>query len=328
VKAGARAGVVTLVVLLVVLLAAAAAEWAAPAKLSWSQDGTEQSWSSLPPGLIPQGKGIPVGVYKTGFPRTAAGIGSFAAATGVHPRLTVYYSGWDEPFWSSFANATRASGAVPLVQIQPDNIPLESITGGRWDKYLRSYAAAVKAYGHPVILSFAHEMNGTWYSWGSGHATPAAFVAAWRHVVTIFRQVGAANVTWLWSVTAVAGSGTKTPWLGQWWPGAQWVGLVGIDGYYYTASDTFTSVFGETLTQLRTFTNAPVVISEVGIGPNSSRETQISGLFAGASANHIGAVIWFDENQDDGIYHQDWQLEGDSAALAAFKAAVDGQPQK
>jgi hypothetical protein len=308
---------VALIVILVVT-----AGCAAPAKLSWSPDGTEQSWSSLPPSLVPQGKGIPVGVYETGFPRTSAPIGSFAAATGVRPRLTVYYSGWNEPFWTSFATATRTSGAVLLVQIQPDNIPLATITAGHWDKYLRTYAAAVKAYGHPVILSFAHEMNGTWYSWGSGHATPDAFVAAWRHVVTVFRQAGASNVTWLWSVTAVAGSGLKGSWLGQWWPGAQWVGLVGIDGYYYTASATFTSVFGQTLTEVRTFTNAPVVISEVGIGPNPSRESQISGLFAGALANHIGAVVWFDENQHDGIYHQDWQLEGDSAAVAALKAAA------
>jgi hypothetical protein len=33
--------------------------------------------------------------------------------------------------------------------------------------------------------------------------------------------------------------------------------------------------------------------------------------------------VWFDEDQHDGIYHQDWQLEGDSAARAAFKAAAE-----
>jgi mannan endo-1,4-beta-mannosidase len=316
-KTGARLAVTALIVML-----AAIAGCAGPAKLSWSPESTGQPWSRLPAGLVPPGKGMPVGVYETGFPATSAPISSFAAATGIRPRLTVYYSGWDEPFWTSFANATRADGAVLLVQIQPNNIPLATITGGQWDKYLRTYAAAVREYRHPVILSFAHEMNGTWYSWGSGHATPAAFVAAWRHVVTVFRQAGATNVTWLWSVTAVSESGLNAPWLGQWWPGAQWVGLVGIDGYYYTAADTFTSVFGPTLTELRTFTNAPVMISEAGIGPNPSRESQISGLFAGALANHIGAVVWFDEDQHDGIYHQDWKLEGDSAALAAFKAAA------
>ena len=304
-----------------VAIAATLAWSAAPAKLSWSQNGTERSWTSLPPGLVPAGRGLPVGVYQTSFPGTSAGIGAFSAATGVRPRLTVYYSGWNEPFRAGFAVATRASGAVPVVQLQPDGIRLATITSGRWDRYLRAYADAVKAYGHPVILSFGHEMNGTWYSWGSGHETPAAFVAAWRHVVTVFRRAGAANVTWLWAVTAVSGSSLSAPWIGQWWPGAQWAGLVGVDGYYYRASDTFTSVFGPTLSEVQTFTNAPTIISEVGIGPNSSRDSQISGLFAGARASHIGALIWFDVDQHDGVYHQDWQLEGDPSAVSDFKAA-------
>jgi hypothetical protein len=31
----------------------------------------------------------------------------------------------------------------------------------------RAYAAAVRSYQRPVILSFGHEMNGFWYSWGT-----------------------------------------------------------------------------------------------------------------------------------------------------------------
>ena len=46
-------------------------------------------------------------------------------------------------------------------------------------------------------------MNGTWYSWGYQHTSPAAFVAAWRHIVTVFRAVGAWNVTWLWTVNVI-----------------------------------------------------------------------------------------------------------------------------
>jgi Glycosyl hydrolase family 26 len=319
VKVGARAAAAAAAAAAAI---AATAGCAVPVKLSWPPAGTEQSSSSLPPGLVSQGHGIPVGVYETGFPRAAASISSFAAATGVRPRLTVYYSGWSEPFWTSFANATRASGAVPVIQLQPNGIKLAAITAGRWDGYLRAYANAVKSYGHPVILSFGHEMNGTWYSWGRGHEAPEAFVAAWRHVVTVFRQAGAANATWLWAVTVVNGSGLSGPWVSQWWPGAQWVDLVGIDGYYYRASDTFTSVFGQTLDEIRTFTRAPVIIAEVGIGPNPSRVSQLSGLFAGARANHVGAVIWFDVDQHDGVYHQDWQLEGNPEALRAFKSAV------
>ena len=68
-----------------------------------------------------------------------------------------------------------------LVQLQPNGVTLASIAAGGSDAYPRAYADDVVAFGHPVILSFGHEMNGTWYSWGDGHGSPATFVAAWPH---------------------------------------------------------------------------------------------------------------------------------------------------
>ena len=46
-------------------------------------------------------------------------------------------------------------------------------------------------------------MNAWWYSWGYRHASPASFVAAWRHIVTLFRGQGAWNVTWLWTINVI-----------------------------------------------------------------------------------------------------------------------------
>ena len=104
--------------------------------------------------------------------------------------MVVYYSGWMEPFQLRFAEEAASHGAVPLVQIDPTGVSLTAIAAGRYDAYLRSYASSVKAFGSQVILSFGHEMNGYWYSWGYRHTSPAAFVAAWRHVVTVFRAAG------------------------------------------------------------------------------------------------------------------------------------------
>ena len=33
-------------------------------------------------------------------------------------------------------------------------------------------------------------MNAYWYSWAKGREKPATFVAAWRHIVTLFRAQG------------------------------------------------------------------------------------------------------------------------------------------
>jgi hypothetical protein len=260
-----------------------------------------------------------VGVYEPGAPAGWSGVAGFTAATGVKPGIVVYYSPWRDPFAASFARAAWGHGACVLVQLQPDGVTLSSIAAGGSDAYLRSYADAVVAFGHPVILSFAHEMNGTWYPWGEGHEPPAAFVAAWRHVVRVFRTEGAANVTWLWTVNSVNGASRS---LSQWWPGAAWVSWIGVDGYYFRATDSFESVFGSTIAGIRAFSGAPLLIAETAVGTTVSREQQIDALFAGVRARRLAGVVWFDEAQHAGLYHQDWRLEDDPSALAAFTAAV------
>jgi len=260
-----------------------------------------------------------VGVYEPGVPASWSNITEFTTATGVKPRIVVYYSPWNDPFSTSFAQTAWDHDAYVLAQLQPNGVTLASIAAGRSDGYLRSYADAVVAFGHPVILSFGHEMNGTWYSWGDGHASPATFVAAWRHIVRVFRDEGAANVTWLWTVNSVKGASSS---LRQWWPGAAWVNWTGVDGYYFRATDTFDSVFGATIADIRAISSAPLLVAETAVGTTTDRESQIAALFAGVRAAGLAGVVWFDATQHAGIYHQDWRLEGDPSARAAFTAAV------
>lgn len=268
---------------------------------------------------VPSHARLLTGVFADGVPMSWSPVQAFADATGTKPRIALYYSGWGEQFWPSFAGSARAHGATVLVQLQPSNISMAAIAHGDYDPYLTSYAGAVRQFGHPVILGFGHEMNGTWYSWGAGHTSPAVFRAAWRHVVTVFRDAGASNVTWLWSISSL--NAASSP-LKQWWPGASWVNWVGVDGYYYRPSDTFGTVFGTTLTQLRRFMNKPVLISEAAIGPSSRETHQIADLFRGMRENHLLGLVWFDEAQHNGSYHQDWRLEDNPAALAAFRSAA------
>jgi mannan endo-1,4-beta-mannosidase len=260
-----------------------------------------------------------VGVYEPGSPNSWTPVAEFAATTGVQPRVAVYYSDWNNPFSTSFALEAWRHDAYVLVQIQPKGVTLASVAAGGSDAYLRSYAQAVISFGHPVILSFGHEMNGNWYSWGYGRAPAATFVAAWRHVVSVFRAAGAANVTWLWAVNSVNGASGN---LSQWWPGAAWVNWTGIDGYYFRSTDTFRSVFGATIAKIRALSGAPLLIAETAVGTTANREAQIDGLFAGVSGQHLAGVVWFDEAQHSGLYHQDWRLENDAAARAAFTRAA------
>jgi len=242
-------------------------------------------------------------------------VDKFAKTIGRQPNIVLYYAAWGDPFELSLADAAHAHGAVPFVQIDPERTTMASIAAGRDDGYIKSYADQVRSYRHPVVIGFAAEMNGDWDSWGWHHTSPANWIAAWKHFVTVFRQQGASNVTWIWTVSQI-NNGTGP--LQDWWPGSNYVTWVGIDGYYYRQHDTFATVFGETIIQLRMLTGKPMLLSETAIGQGAGQVAKIPDLFDGIRENHMLGFVWFDQNQDGGVYHQDWQLSN-PPAVAVFR---------
>jgi mannan endo-1,4-beta-mannosidase len=236
-----------------------------------------------------------LGVFTKGAPDSYAGVTAFSKAAGTKPDVAMYYSGWFVPFSTSFANTAAENGAVPLVQMDPDNISLAAIASGNYDGYLSAYAEAVRAYHHPVILSFGHEMNGDWFSWGYKNTSPATFVAAWRHIVKLFRTLGAQNVTWLWTVNIINDTQHgKIPRPTQWWPGSSYVNWVGIDGYYLKSSWQFAPLFGPTITAVRSLTLDPILIAETGAVPAAGQPAKIANLFAGTHQYGLLGFVWFD----------------------------------
>jgi hypothetical protein len=258
-----------------------------------------------------------LGVFADGVPASYAGVTSFGQATGVTPDVVTYYSGWYEPFNVRLARAAASHGAAPLVQMDPNGVKLAAIASGQYDAYLSSYAEAVRAYHDPVILSFGHEMNGTWYSWGYRKASPVQFVAAWRHIVTVFRALGAGNVTWLWTVNVINDTQAgKIPSPAAWWPGKSYVNWVGIDGYYLKRSWEFVSLFGPTITDVREITSDPILIAETGAVSAADQSAKIADLFAGIHTYGLLGFVWFDSI--DPINQEDFRISG-PAALAAFR---------
>ena len=102
---------------------------------------------------------------------------------------------------------------------------------GHHDAYIREFAEAAKAWGHPFFLRFNWEMNGNWFPWSEGvnGNQPGEYVAAWRHVHDIFTQVGATNATWVWCPNVDPAS--KLHDLASLYPGDAYVDWTGLDGY-------------------------------------------------------------------------------------------------
>jgi mannan endo-1,4-beta-mannosidase len=272
------------------------------------------------PVTLPTTSGSYLGVYVPGVPDTYAPVAAFKKNSGVSPNVILYYSGWHEPFKATFAAEVSKNGAVPLIQMDPKNISLTAIASGKYDSYISTFAEAVHAYKRPVILSFGHEMNGTWYSWSYKHTSPTAFVAAWRHIVTLFRVAGAQNVTWLWTVNVIDDA-ANIPSPSKWWPGNSYVTWVGIDGYYATSTATFAPLFGPTIVAVHRLTDRPILIAETGAANGASQVSQINDLFANVRLYGLLGLMWF-----DAAGKKDWQLSN-SSSLSAFRQGAGTYPR-
>jgi hypothetical protein len=257
-----------------------------------------------------------LGVYDNTFPASYTGLTGFSRATGTDPDIAMTYSGWYVPFPERFADTAASNGVVPLVQMDPTGVSVAAIAAGKFDPYLSEYAEAVRVYGHPVILSFGHEMNGTWYSWGYRNTSPKVFVAAWRHIVTLFRALHAKNVTWMWTVNIINDTRAgRIPSPAAWWPGHSYVDWVGIDGYYLKPNWQFAPLFGPTIFAVGKLTSDPILIAETGAITTVAQPAKIADLFAGIHKYGLLGFVWFDGTNSMG---QDFSVTG-PAAFAAFR---------
>jgi mannan endo-1,4-beta-mannosidase len=300
-------------VVLAALIAAAVAVTFTGARFIFVPSPPSSSHASLPPTPISY-----IGVFETGAPPHYSPVAEFTRAARRPPNMVAYYSGWTQPFAVSFARTMFSHDIIPCVQIDPTYASVAGVAAGAYDGYLRQYADSVRDFGHAVVIGFGHEMNAPWYSWGYGHkdVPPATFVAAWRHIVTLFRANGADNVTWLWTINVDT---PKTGPIAKWWPGKAYVTWVGIDGYYTQPNDTFSSVFGRTIHQVRGITSDPILLSETAVSPKTVRFAKITDLFDGLAQYRMLGLVWFDMQNDTGVLKEDWQIEGNPPAETAFK---------
>jgi mannan endo-1,4-beta-mannosidase len=241
----------------------------------------------------------------------------FIHATGVHPHIVQVYQRFGLSFPTSWAQEMTAHRYLPQVQINPFGTSLAGIAAGRYNGYLVSLAASLRQVNGPVVLSFGHEMNGTWYPWGCGHVSAATFVAAYQHVVRTIRHAGAHNVIWLWTASA-AKSACR---MGPWFPGDRYVTWAGVDGYLRTPGLDFPAVFGAAMKKLNSLSDRPILISETGVLVRTPKAGhRIADLYRNAASTPgvIGVVYFDSETEKFG----DYRPQDNAAVLAAFKRAT------
>src|SRR5581483_726299 len=100
----------------------------------------------------------------------------FEQQAGRRAAIVMFWRDWN-PACAGALDTTwltniAARGSVPLISWLPENwcggnapYGLSAIAAGQYDSYLTGWAQQLAAYRGPVLIRWAHEMNGTWYPW-------------------------------------------------------------------------------------------------------------------------------------------------------------------
>lgn len=206
---------------------------------------------------------------------------------------------------------------------------LRTVTAGRWDAWIRSFATQVRRWGRPLLLRFAWEMNGNWFPWAEGvnGNRSGDYVRAWRHTHQIFDAVGARNVTWVWCPN-VDPRGEYTS-LASLYPGDRYVDWICLDGYNWgtnpvghrTGWQNFDDLYRRSYDQITALApTKPLMIGELGSTESGgSKAAWIADTFARLhSYPKVRALLWMNDSLDE----MDWRLDSSRGALAAFQSGI------
>jgi cellulose synthase (UDP-forming) len=237
---------------------------------------------------------------------------------------------------ASSLSASDRNGVIPLVTIEPfpaqgGNSPvLEDIAQGATDDQLVALArVVVDASPQTVLVRWAHEMDlyGL-YPWSV--KDPAQYRAAYRHVVSIFRQHGATNVLWVWSPSGNSGAR-------PYYPGADVVDYVGMtvlgdeqwDQILLDQSArSFAQLMAPKYPEVAVY-GKPIIIAELGVSgtPEHQREWLASAARALADFPNISVISYYDfvnAPNNHMATQPDWRIP--PAVFAEFQTAVQALP--
>ena len=277
------------------------------------------------------GRPVALGVSLAGPPAPA--LKRFDKLVGKVPKIVMWFQTWQEPLlYTADVEAAGSIGATPMITWDPRlgarGIPLARIAAGAYDSYIRASAQMAKAYGRRLYIRFAHEMNLSSSPFGprvNGN-TPAKYVAAWRHVVRIFRQVGADKAEFVWSPNVYCNR--RCPFT-PFYPGDRWVNWVALDGYNYSSVDnvpwmSFKQLFGGSYAVMSRLSDRPLMIGETGcasVGGDKAQWIIGMGRALATQFRRVRALIWFQR-----VKETDWRVNSSPESLAAFRRVVSSFP--
>ena len=134
---------------------------------------------------------------------------------------------------------------------------------------------------------------GAWFWWGDDGAD--TFKKLWRTMFDYFKQKGVKNLIWIWTTQNYNGDSSQYNQDSNWYPGDEYVDIVGRDLYGYTAQQNL-----QEFTEIQaTYPTKMVALSECGYGTNDNQRTDFANISdcwnTGAHWNHF--MVWYQGGQ-------------------------------
>jgi hypothetical protein len=229
------------------------------------------------------------------------------------------------------------NGYIPVITWEAHDYPTgtaytpHDIAAGNYDSYIRSYASQVKELGGEVDIRLFHEMNGDWMPWsvGKSGASNQDIINAWRHVHDIFVEEGATNALFVFCPNERHTTWQDSHPYADYYPGDAYVDYLALDGYNWGDARgvpwySFDEIFDQSYQELTALSSTkPVMIAEYAshTSPGDKEQwiTDAQNVLKSGKYSRIKALLWFDSNQESGMFRIDTS-QGSIDAYKAFAA--------
>jgi mannan endo-1,4-beta-mannosidase len=226
-------------------------------------------------------------------------------------------------------------------------IAFRDITSGKLDPYLSRVAASVKRFGQVIYVRPWAEMNAGWSPYKPGSTGPLAgtvdeFKAAWRYLYSFFKQRKVKNLRFVFNTDSAIDSDHVE--LSTIWPGAEYIDVLGIDGYNWGYSGVpnrntwleFDEVFASMYASMTALhPTAPVWICEFGskepeksdgsagspapADPDHSKASWIENAMTSSAFPRLEALVYYDAYTPDRDNQRDFRFVSSPGALAMIR---------
>lgn len=254
-------------------------------------------------------------------PAQAASVADFEQRIGRPLAFVHVFRRFDDPFPRPLDLQYLRDGRDLLLSW--NSIDTRVIASGQEDAQIRTMASAVKSLGYPIWLRFRWEMNRrnlqamVW--------SPEDYVAAWKHVRSVFAEEDATNAAWVWCPLAAGFDETDAA---AYYPGDDQVDWLCAD-VYPDQDRSFADVIAPFMAWAKGHPQ-PVMIGEFGVSDRQQvdRATWLSDAFDYVESQpRIKALAYFegysDALPDDPAVRENFKLAAGSAELAAVREAVN-----